>query len=188
MTQLTFNQLLVEQFNAGEVFAYPTEAVLGLGCDPDNQEAVTKLLALKNRPVEKGLILIARSYSQLLPYVNDAKIPMDKRTEIFSSWPGPITWLLPAAKSAPNWITGGSEFIAVRVSQHPVVCELCELLEKPIVSTSANVSGENPAKNSEQLYQQFNKSLLLVHGELGGETNPSLIRHGITGQIIRGNT
>ncbi len=187
MTELTSNELLIERFNAGEVFAYPTEAVLGLGCDPDNQDAVYKLLTLKSRPVEKGLILVAKNYSQLLPYVNDAKIPMDKRTEIFSSWPGPITWLLPAASNAPAWITGGSDFIAVRVSRHPVVCELCELLGKPLVSTSANVSGAEPAKSAEQLYQQFDRSLLLVEGAVGSEAKPSLIRHGMSGQIIRNN-
>ena len=71
----------------GEVILYPTEAVFGLGCDPDNQQAVEKLLAIKQRPVEKGLILIADNYGQLLKYVDDAKIPMDKRADIFSSWP-----------------------------------------------------------------------------------------------------
>jgi L-threonylcarbamoyladenylate synthase len=185
MTNLSSNDLLVDRFNNGEVFAYPTEAVIGLGCDPDNQEAVTTLLKLKSRSVEKGLILVAKSYSQLLPYVEDAKIPMFKRTEIFSSWPGPITWLLPAAKRAPHWITGGSEFIAVRVSQHPVIRELCELFAKPLVSTSANISGAPAAITSEQLYQQFDKSLLLIEGDLGGESKPSLIRHGISGKIIR---
>lgn len=185
MTNLSSNDLLVDRFNNGEVFAYPTEAVIGLGCDPDNQDAVIKLLQLKNRPVEKGLILVAKSYSQLLPYVDDAKIPMHKRTEIFSSWPGPITWLLPASKLAPKWITGGSEFIAVRVSQHAVIRDLCELFAKPLVSTSANISGAPAALTAEQLYQQFDKSLLLIEGDLGGETKPSLIRHGISGQIIR---
>lgn len=185
MTNLSSSDLLVDRFNNGEVFAYPTEAVIGLGCDPDNQEAVQKLLKLKNRPVEKGLILVAKNYSQLLPYVDDAKIPMHKRTEIFSSWPGPITWLLPAAKLAPKWITGGSEFIAVRVSQHGVIRELCELFAKPLVSTSANISGEQAALTAQQLYQQFDKSLLLIEGDLGGETKPSLIRHGISGKIIR---
>lgn len=185
MKNLSSNDLLVERFNNGEVFAYPTEAVIGLGCDPDNQDAVTQLLKLKSRPVEKGLILVAKNYSQLLPYVDDARIPTYKRTEIFSSWPGPITWLLPASKLAPKWITGGSEFIAVRVSQHEVIRDLCDLFAKPLVSTSANVSGAQPALTAKQLYQQFDKSLLLIEGDLGDETKPSLIRHGISGKIIR---
>lgn len=180
-------ELIIQGLRQGEVIAYPTEAVYGLGCDPDNEAAVHKLLILKNRPMEKGLILVANTYSQLLPYVDDKKIPMHKRTEIFSSWPGPVTWLLPAAEQAPKWVTGGSDLIAVRVSQHLVVRQLCELFGKPLISSSANVSGEQPALNAEQLYQQFDKTLLLVDGELGGANKPSQIRHGISGKTIRDN-
>lgn len=169
----------------GKVIAYPTEAVFGLGCDPDNEDAVRQLLMLKKRPVEKGLILVANTYSQLLPYVDDAQIPMHMRTEIFSSWPGPVTWLLPAAITTPKWITGDSDLIAVRVSQHLVVSQLCGLFGNPLISTSANVSGREPAINAEQLYQQFDKSLLVVEGALGGANKPSQIRHGISGQTIR---
>jgi len=179
--------LIIQILQQGRLIAYPTEAVIGLGCDPDNEDAVHNLLALKKRSVDKGLILVAKTYSQLLPYVDDAKIPMYMRTEIFSSWPGPVTWLLPAAKQAPKWLTGDSNFIAVRVSQHPVVGQLCELFGKPLISTSANVSGGQSAINAQQLYQQFDKSLLLVDGTLGGANKPSQIRHGISGQTIRDN-
>jgi L-threonylcarbamoyladenylate synthase len=180
-------ELIIQVLQEGELIAYPTEAVYGIGCDPDNEVAVLKLLALKKRPVVKGLILVAKTYSQLLPYVDDAKIPMHKRTEIFSSWPGPVTWLLPAARQTPKWITGDSDLIAVRVSQHLVISQLCELFGKPLISTSANVSGMIPAINSEQLYQQFDKTLLLVDGALGEANKPSQIRHGISGQTIRDN-
>jgi L-threonylcarbamoyladenylate synthase len=171
----------------GELIAYPTEAVFGIGCDPDNEKAVYNLLALKKRPIEKGLILVAKNYSQLLPYVDDAKIPMYMRTEIFSSWPGPVTWLLPASKQAPIWITGGSDLIAVRVSAHPIVNGLCEQFAKPLVSTSANLSGNPAAMNAEQLFQQFGDSVLVIEGDLGGASKPSQIRNGISGQILRGN-
>lgn len=178
-------ELIAQTLLEGGIIAYPTEAVLGLGCDPDNEEAVHKLLALKKRPIEKGMILVARTYSQLLPYTDDEKIPMDMRTEIFSSWPGAVTWLLPAAKSTPKWITGDSDFIAVRVTQHIVVGQLCELFGKPLVSTSANLAGEEPARNAQQLYKQFDENLMLVEGKLGGASKPSQIRHGISGQTIR---
>ncbi|WP_339723985.1 Sua5/YciO/YrdC/YwlC family protein [uncultured Paraglaciecola sp.] len=180
-------ELIVQTLQQGELLAYPTEAVFGLGCDPDNEDAVLKLLALKKRPLDKGLILVAKTYSQLLPYVDDAKIPMYMRTEIFSSWPGPVTWLLPASKQCPKWVTGNSDLVAVRVSQHLVVSQLCELFGKPLISTSANVSGVEPAINTAQLYLQFDKSLLLVDGALGGANKPSQIRNGISGQTIRDN-
>lgn len=178
---------LVDAFQQGKVIAYPTEAVFGLGCDPDNKEAVYALLALKERPVEKGLILIAKTYSQLLHYVDDKAIPLDRRTEIFSSWPGPVTWLLPRSSTCPEWITGGSDLVAVRVTKHEVVTDMCELLGKPLVSTSANVSGMKPARTGTEVTRQFNNSVFLVEGEVGDQSNPSVIKNGMNGQIIRAN-
>ncbi|MFT4940204.1 MAG: L-threonylcarbamoyladenylate synthase [Paraglaciecola sp.] len=187
MTAKHTDDPLVTSFQAGKIFAYPTEAVFGLGCDPDNQEAVMALLSLKQRPVNKGLILVAKTYSQLLPYVNDAAIPMAMRTEIFSSWPGPITWLLPKSKTARDWLTGDSELIAVRVSQHPVIRDLCTRFAKPLVSTSANKKATEPARTIQQVQEYFNDTVLLVEGELGNALLPSKIRHGLSGQTIRDN-
>lgn len=187
MKTLPISESLLSSFVEGKIFAYPTEAVFGLGCDPDQEQAVLKLLSLKQRPMEKGLILVAKTYSQLLPYIDDAAIPMYKRTEIFSSWPGPNTWLLPASKSAPNWITGGSNLIAVRVSAHPLVQELCECFGKPLVSTSANLTGQPSVTTAQEVEQQFAQQVIIVAGELGQRGTPSKIRHGITGQTIRDN-
>lgn len=176
---------LVDSFFAGELLVYPTEAVMGLGCDPDNEEAVTRLLSLKHRPVEKGLILIAATYSQLLPYVDDNAVRLDKRTEIFSSWPGANTWLLPKSANAPDWITGQHATIAVRVTDHPVVRSLCERVGKPLVSTSANVTGSAPATTTEAAKAMFGDDVIYVEGEVGSNTKPSIIRDGNTGTIIR---
>ncbi|XOV80068.1 MAG: Sua5/YciO/YrdC/YwlC family protein [Aestuariibacter sp.] len=184
-TGLTEAQL-IEAFNTGALFAYPTEAVFGFGCDPDNEQAVTELCALKQRSLAKGLILIADNYSRLLPYVNDNAIPMDRRTEIFSSWPGAITWLLPKSDLAPNWITGEFTQIAVRVTTHPVVKELCQLFEKPLVSTSANISGQPPICTVQQARQQFADKVICIAGSTEGRASPSVIKDGISGQILRG--
>ncbi len=172
---------------AGEVICYPTEAIYGLGCDPDNQDAVTKLLTIKSRPIEKGLILIADNYGQCLPYVDDNIIPMDKRADIFSSWPGAITWLLPAKASTPHWLTGGHDTIAIRVTSHPIVKQLCQRFGKPIVSTSANVTGQTPVVSLLEARRQFGSQVgYYVEGELGGNATPSVIKNAMTGQVIRG--
>lgn len=178
---------LQQHFAQGQLIAYPTEAVFGLGCDPDNDDAILKLLKLKNRPVEKGLILIASTYSQLLPYVKDADIPMDKRTEIFSSWPGPVTWLLPKSATLSSLVSGPSALVAVRVSNHPIVCAMCNELGKPIISTSANLTGEAPARTAQEIKHQFADSVFLVDGEVGGAKNPSTIKNGLSGEILRAN-
>ncbi|MBS3796972.1 L-threonylcarbamoyladenylate synthase [Pseudoalteromonas sp. BDTF-M6] len=171
----------------GEVILYPTEAVYGLGCDPMNQEAVEALLAIKQRPVEKGLILIADNYGQLLPYVADHRIPMDKRADIFSQWPGAVTWVMPAAASTPKWLTGAFDSIAVRVSAHPTVKRLCQEFGGPIVSTSANLSGQDPVASIAQGQTTFGDRVgFYVDEPLGGGTQPSVIKDAMNGQIIRG--
>ncbi|GAB2697817.1 Sua5/YciO/YrdC/YwlC family protein [Aliiglaciecola aliphaticivorans] len=176
-----FNQ----QFLGGAIFAYPTEAVFGLGCDPTNEAAVMKLLALKNRPMEKGLILIASNKQQLAKFVNFSAIDPMILSEVDDSWPGPNTWLLPKKPGTPDFITGGSDLVAVRVSDHPLVNKMCELVDSAIVSTSANLNGEQPAKTSEQVYGQFGKTFLCLDGALGNQKNPSQIRNGITGETVR---
>ncbi len=174
-----------EAFEQGALIVYPTEAVMGIGCDPDNELAVHKLLHLKQRPVEKGMILIADTYSRLLPYVNDNAVPPDRRAQIFSSWPGPNTWLLPKSKTAPGWITGSHEKIAVRVTTHPVVKALCEKLGKPLVSTSANPSGEEPARTQDEARAYFADSVIYIDGGVGGLDRPSTIRDCDSGRVIR---
>lgn len=174
-----------EAFDEGKLIVYPTEAVMGMGCDPDNQMAVNALLKLKQRPIEKGVILIAANYSQLLPYVDDNAIRPDRRSDIFSSWPGPVTWLLPKSKKAPDWITGGQPKIAVRVTNHPVVIDLCHRIGKPLVSTSANLTGQEPARTSEQAKRYFGESVIYVEGEVGSQAKPSQIKDCDTLDILR---
>ena len=177
----------VDALKQGGVIVYPTEAVFGLGCDPDNQQAVEHLLAIKQRPVEKGLILIADNYGQLLKYVDDAKIPMDKRADIFSSWPGAITWVMPAAKNTPKWLTGQFDTIAVRVTNHPTVKRLCQELDKPLVSTSANLSGHDTVISIAMAKNEFAEQVAFYVDEpLGGNTQPSTIKDVMTGKVFRG--
>ncbi|ATC92879.1 L-threonylcarbamoyladenylate synthase [Pseudoalteromonas tunicata] len=176
----------LNKLEQGGVICYPTEAVYGLGCDPDNESAVMALLAIKQRPVEKGLILIADNYAQLLPYVDDAKIPMDKRAEIFSAWPGAVTWIMPAKSTTPKWLTGKFDTIAVRVTNHSVVKQLCQQFNKPLVSTSANLTGQAPVRSLDEAKAMFtNNVAYYVAGQLGGNTKPSQIKDARTGQLFR---
>lgn len=177
---------LLSRFQDGALLVYPTEAVFGIGCDPDNKEAIEHLCEIKKRPLSKGLILIADSYSRLLPYVNDNAIPMDRRTEIFSSWPGPVTWLLPKSEITSAHVSGDFQQVAVRVTTHPIVKALCELLQKPLISTSANYSGEPPITSFEHAVKQFGSEAVCVKGETLGRASPSEIKDGFTGKVIRG--
>ncbi|WP_312241869.1 L-threonylcarbamoyladenylate synthase type 1 TsaC [Pantoea sp.] len=175
----------VEQLQQQQVIAYPTEAVFGLGCDPDSENAVLALLALKQRPVEKGLILIAADYAQLEPYVADRELSVIQRERMFSCWPGPVTFVVPVPPQTPRWLTGRFDTLAIRVSNHPDVQALCRAFGKPLVSTSANLTGEPPCRSVQNVLEQFGADFPVLHGETGGRLNPSEIRDVITGGLIR---
>ncbi|SEC85283.1 L-threonylcarbamoyladenylate synthase [Pseudomonas anguilliseptica] len=167
----------------GGVIAYPTEAVWGLGCDPWNDEAVERLLALKDRPVHKGLILVAADIEQF-DFLLDA-LPEIWLARLAGSWPGPNTWLVPHQNRLPVWISGQHSSVALRVSDHPQVCALCRLTG-PLVSTSANPAGRPSARSRLRVEQYFPGQLdAVLGGALGGRKNPSLIRDLISGDVVR---
>lgn len=173
-------------FRQGELLAYPTEAVFGLGCDPRNEEAVAKLLNVKQRPQAKGLILLAADYSQLVAFVADDKIPQDKRFSVFSKWPGAVTLLLPAAPSVPLWLRGEHDQIAVRVTAHEPARALCRAIGSAIVSTSANLSGQPALTTAAQVRQVFGEQVAWVmDAETGGATKPSTIIDPLSNKVIR---
>lgn len=168
------------------VIAYATEAVFGLGCDPDDPVAVYKLLEIKQRPVEKGLILIAASWEQLLPYIDISQLSEEQLQHARASWPGPYTWIFPARTTTPAWLTGKFSSIAVRISSHPQVCSLCQAFGKPLVSTSANLTTYPPCRSAEEVSVQLAHRVdFILAGQVGTQANPSEIRDVITNQIIR---
>lgn len=179
------NNSIITALKNNQVIAYPTEAVFGLGCDPDSEQAVMALLALKQRPIEKGLILIADSYEQLKPYIDDSVLTQTQRERMFESWPGPVTWVIPARASTPKWLTGQFSSLAVRVTDHKLVKALCLAYGKPLVSTSANLSGFPPCRTVEEVDSQFQNSIPVLNGAVGGRQNPSEIRDALTGELYR---
>lgn len=168
----------------GGIVAYPTEAVFGLGCDPLNPEAVFRLLNIKQRPVEKGLILIAATLDQLAPFIAPLSETDLKRLQ--ATWPGPNTWLLPARPETPHWLRGKHETIAVRVTAHPIASALCRVANQAIISTSANLADHRPAVNILGVQRQFHDQLdMILNGPLGKECKPTGIRDLSTDQLIR---
>ena len=168
----------------GGVIAYPTEAVFGLGCDPLNPEAVFRLLDIKQRPAEKGLILIAANLDQLAPFIAPLSEADLKRLQ--ATWPGPNTWLLPARPETPHWLRGNHETIAVRVTAHPIASALCRVANQAIISTSANLAGHRPALNMLGVQRQFHNQLdMILNGPLGKESKPTAIRDLSTDQLTR---
>ncbi|SLM64784.1 TsaC protein (YrdC domain) required for threonylcarbamoyladenosine t(6)A37 modification in tRNA [Dickeya aquatica] len=160
---------LIQLLRDQQVIAYPTEAVFGLGCDPDSEVAVEKLLALKQRPRDKGLILIAANVQQLAPYVEISALSDSQRQAVFDTWPGPFTWVIPAKLTTPEWLTGRFSSLAVRVSDHPLVQQLCLAFGKPLVSTSANLTGHPPCRTYQEVMVQFEHRLPVLRGKWGND-------------------
>lgn len=174
----------VNILKSGGIVACPTEAVYGLSCDPLNADCVYRLLELKQRPVDKGLILVASHISQLRPFIADLAEDIENR--ITSTWPGPHTWIWPVRDDVPTWLTGAHDSIAVRVTAHPVMSALCEAFGGPLVSTSANIAGHHPQRNSLGVQSQFgNKIDYILTGSINPHANPTEIRDALTNEVIR---
>lgn len=173
----------INVLNAGGVIAYPTEAVFGLGCDPQDFNAVKKILSLKKRSLYKGMILIAADRRQIDSYI---EYPDDKvEQQVNATWPGAVTWLLPAKTSVPYWITGYKDTVAVRVCAHPVVQSLCRRVGA-VVSTSANPTGCLPALNATKVRAYFGSGIdYVIPGITGDKCLPTEIKNAVTGEILR---
>ncbi|MBE0482992.1 MAG: Sua5/YciO/YrdC/YwlC family protein [Bacterioplanes sp.] len=175
-------QQAVHCIRQGGILAYPTEAVWGLGCDPTNEAAIERILQLKDRPWQKGLVVVAASWEQLQPWL----LPLqdDEWSLVMATWPGPVSWVLPCHESVSRLLRGEHNALAVRVTAHPLVKALCEQVG-PLVSTSANPAGLEPARSLHDVQTYFKDSLdYLLPGELGGRDQPSEIRT-LTGQRLR---
>lgn len=167
----------------GGVLAYPTEGVWGLGCDPFNEQATRAILRLKNRPIEKGLILIASSIAQFDFLLEDLPNPLLEKLQ--ESWPGPFTWLVPHHNKIPYWISGDHQTVALRVTAHPLVKALCDLTG-PLVSTSANPAGLPSARSRLMVEKYFHgQGVEVLNGMLGGAKTASRICDLVSGKVYR---
>lgn len=167
----------------GGLIAYPTESCYGLGCDPDNRNAVLRLLRLKQRPQRKGLILIADSYRQVACYLHPLTPEQQQRLQ--NDGARAITYLMPALPSTPCWLRGKHDTLAVRLTAHLYAKQLCRSVDSALISTSANRSGQRPAKTYAQCQRLFGHKAWVLPGQVGKRKQPSTIRNWNSGQIIR---
>ncbi|MBS62354.1 L-threonylcarbamoyladenylate synthase [Salinisphaera sp.] len=172
----------------GGVVAHATEGVWGLACDPLDPAAVLRLLTIKHRDIDRGLIVIGADREQLAPFVSaDADQAWARATD---SWPAALTWLLPAADDTPWWLTGAHDTIALRQTAHADSAALCRAFGGALVSTSANVSARPPVRNGWQARARLKKSGGGVDMILGGVPDTpgraSTIRDARTGDTLRG--
>jgi L-threonylcarbamoyladenylate synthase len=174
---------LSAHLKGGGLIAYPTESCYGLGCDPNNRHAVLRLLKLKHRPQRKGLILIASDYQQIARYIN----PLTQIEQLKLKHDGEQikTNLMPALSSTPRWLRGEHNTLAIRLTAHLFAGQLCHRARNALVSTSANRSGQQPAKTFSVCQRMFGASVWVLRGLVGKRKQPSTICSWLSGKIIR---
>jgi L-threonylcarbamoyladenylate synthase len=162
------------QIRHGGVIIYPTDTVYGLGCDPMNSDAVDYLNTLKQRNPDKGLILIANKLEYFSDYIKELNQEDQVKVKQTKT---PTSWIVPAKESTPLWLTGNNQTLAIRITQHPIVSELCNQLHHPLVSSSANPNKKKPAVNALQLHKYFHdKVYAMLVADNEHDTQPSSIR------------
>ena len=169
---------------AGGVVACPAEGLWGLSCDPFDQGAVLDLLAMKQREVSKGLIVVGASSDVFADVLRD--LSSEQREMMLASWPGPNTWLVPHRGYFPSWVTGESDEVAIRVTSSPALAALCKAFDGLLVSTSANPAGLPPPHSIWELRRYFGTTLPAFPGAIDPAGKPSTIRRVEDGSVIRG--
>ncbi len=171
----------------GGVVAYPTEAVFGIGCLPDNVRALTRIMEIKKRDPSKGLIVIGGTFGEISGYLDLPEVPRDFFERMRDFWPGPVTAVLPARSGLPALLTGGRSTLAVRVTAfQPVIC-LCREAGGALVSTSCNISGRQPFRTAREVLGSFPSGTFdgVLDLPCGGNEKPSRIIDGLSGRILR---
>lgn len=176
----------VRVLREGGVIAYPTEHCFGLGCDPKCVDAVQRILTIKQRRAEQGLILIGLDEHQLSSYANFAKLTEAERERVLSSWPGPNTWLIPCHPDVSPMVRGSHDTIAVRATAFAPCRELLQAFANPVISTSANRHSKPAILTANDVQTELGAELdYIVNLPVGGASQPSTIRDARSGTQLR---
>ena len=171
-----------QKLSLGGVVAHATEGVWGFAADPNNEQALLRILCMKQRSADKGLLLLAARADEFAAALD--LVALDVKHRVQSSWPGHITWVLPN----PGYneiVTGGRDTVACRVPAHEQARQLAEIFGGPIVSTSLNRAGQVPILSYADAQAEFGSEVdWVLEGETTGASGPSKILQA-DGQILR---
>ncbi len=161
---------LAKYIQAGEVVAFPTETVYGLGADATNPDAVAKIFAAKGRPTDNPLIVHVASIEQIERYVSEVSPVAKSLIEAFM--PGPLTVVLPSNGKISDLVTAGLDTVGIRIPDHPAAQELISKANLPIAAPSANLSGKPSPTSAIHVFQDLNQKIKAILD--GGSTGVGL--------------
>jgi L-threonylcarbamoyladenylate synthase len=163
--------LVVDYLKRGQVIAYPTDTVCGLGCDAGNAEAIKKINKIKEEKTNKPLLVLMSDFKMLQKY---CFFNQEQEKYLRDVWPGPVTVILKRKPILPAELTGGQNSLAVRLPDNDFLIKIISGAGFPIVSTSLNKKGEKPLTNVENLekYFKYLPDLVIDAGECK-RTKPS---------------
>lgn len=173
----------VDLLHGGGVVAHATEGVWGLACDPFDGGAVERVLEIKGRDADRGLIVAAGRVEVFATELEG--LDNDVATRVRASWPGAVTWVVPNHRF-PNWITGGRDTVAIRVPGHAQARALADAFGGALVSTSANRSGIEPARTAAEVAAALGEAVdFILPGRVGSSAGPSRIIDASNGRTLR---
>lgn len=150
----------VSLIQAGDLVAFPTETVYGLGANALDSSATLKIFQAKNRPNDNPLIVHVSDQAMLGTLVTH--VPEDAKKLMDAFWPGPLTLLLPKKPIVPESVTCGQPTVAIRMPSHPVAHKLIHLAQKPIAAPSANLSGRPSPTTAQHVYDDLHGRLQCI--------------------------
>lgn len=174
----------VEVMKNGGIILYPTDTIWGIGCDATSEPAVRKIIEIKKRKEEKSFILLLDHESRINSYVSE--VP-DQAWQLIEFSEKPLTIIYDGAKNLPPEVISGDGSIAIRVTRDEFCRNLAGALRKPLISTSANISGEKSPSSFGEIDPSIINNVDYVvkwrQSENTGSKPSTIIRLGKGGQI-----
>ena len=173
---------IISDLSSNKAVSIPTDTVYGLSCTI-NKNATNQLMQLKHRDTAKGFIIISNNIKHLLQHIKINKLSPEHIQLLSTIQSTPTTWIAPAGDNI-GWLTGNRETIAVRLVDHEIINIICDTLDSAIISTSANISGQQVLKSPQMLEKTFTDIAILDSSPVQSSTQSKIINL-VTGDIIR---
>ena len=175
-----------EVIKKGGLIVCPTEGVYGISCNMEDHDAIDRLINLKKRDIGKGLIVVESVLSRVINLLDARHISVQSYALMMKMWPGPHTFVVPVKKGYSNRAIRIDNTLALRVTAFKTMMELCDSSGCPLISTSANLSGNPASADLSNIDKEILEGVdLVLNLPCGGQREPTSIYDIVTDTLIR---